>query len=42
MPENYGSTNVILRYNKEKDKFDIYNVEHLINKSEKDDGDVIR
>ena len=42
MPENYGSSNVILRYNKETDKFDIYNVDHLVNKSKKDDSNVIK
>ena len=42
IPENYGSSNVILRFNKEDDKFDIYNVDHLVNKSENDDSNVIR
>ena len=41
IPENYGSSNVILRYNKESDRFDIYNVDHLVNNSTKDDADVI-
>lgn len=42
VPENYGSSNVLLRYDKEKDCLNIFNVNHLLNESTKDDGHVIK
>lgn len=41
VPENYGHSKVILSYNKAKDTLDIFNVDHLVNKSKNDDGQVI-
>jgi hypothetical protein len=41
VPASYGCTDVIIRHNKEKDTLDLFNVEHLLNKSTKDDGTVI-
>ena len=42
VPENYGSSNVILSFNLEKDRLDIFNVDHLVNRSDKDDSDAIK
>lgn len=41
VPASYGFSDAIIRYNNEKETIDIFNVEHLINKSTKDDGDIV-
>lgn len=42
VPENYGSSNVILSYSMADDVLNIYNVDHLVNKSTNDDSQVIK
>lgn len=41
IPESFGSSTVVLKYTLDTDCLDIYNVEHLVNKSENDDGNFI-
>ena len=42
VPASYGNSDLIIRYNKQKDTIDLFNVEHLMNKTKNDDGTVMK
>lgn len=41
IPESYGSSIVVLKYSCQTDTLEVYNVDHLCNKSDNDDGNSI-
>lgn len=41
IPESFGCSTVVLKYTHDTDSIDIYNVDHLVNKSDRDDGEFI-